>query len=160
MKTSKKGISLIKHFESLELDPYKCSADKWTIGYGHVIRANEQGLKAGITEEIAEELLKRDLLSAESDVELLVTQPMRQHEFDALVSFVFNLGRGNFAKSTLLKKINGRAPMFEIEEQINRWVWAGGKKLSGLVRRRKAEAHLYRRNQLKYNFEEENGLQS
>lgn len=106
MQTSDKGIALIKGFEGLRLKAYKCSAGVWTIGYGHT-----KGVKEGqtITEAEAETLLREDLRTFEVGVSSLVTVFLHQCQFDALVSFAFNLGVGAIKGSTLLKKINARA---------------------------------------------------
>lgn len=139
MKISESGLSLIKSFEGLELKAYLCPAKVWTIGYGHT-----QGVKEGqvITKEQAESLLKGDLLIYEQAV-LSHNLKLNQNQFDALVSFAYNLGTGNLAKSTLLKKakINPNDPT--IKDEFAKWNKAGGKVLSGLTRRRIAESNLY-----------------
>lgn len=143
MKTSKTGIELIKSFEGFESKPYYCSAGKLTIGYGHVILPKESF--TSLTKEEAEILLAKDLEKFESFVKNMVTVELTQHQFDALVSFCFNLGPVNLKKSTLLKKINKKD--FEgASKEFSKWVFASGKKLAGLVRRREAEASLFNRN--------------
>lgn len=104
MKTSKKGIELIKKHEGLRLEAYQCAANKWTIGYGHVILSGEN-LKI-ITKQQAEELLMKDLSIAEKCVNENVKVEISQNQFDALVSFVFNVGCGAFKSSTMLKALN------------------------------------------------------
>ena len=145
MKTSKSGIDLIKQFEGLKLAAYKCPAGIPTIGYGHTSTV-VMGQK--ISEEQAEALLIRDLEGCEADVARLVNAPLKQCQFDALVSFVFNLGAGNFKTSTLLKCVKLRDKSGAVRE-FGRWVFAtvGGvkTKLPGLVKRRAAEAELYAR---------------
>lgn len=139
MKTGQKGLELIKHFEGLRLKSYQCSAAVWTIGYGHTA-----GVKPGdlITTEEADAFLRQDIAESERSVSRYVSVPLTQHQFDALVSFTFNLGSGNLRTSTLLKKLNtGDYPA--AAEEFLRWVNAGGKKLSGLVRRREAERALF-----------------
>jgi lysozyme len=144
MKASREGIELIKRFEGLRLHAYLCPANVPTIGYGHTKTA-AMGQK--ITEEQAEALLIRDLVGAENDVTRLAGA-LKQCQFDALVSFVFNLGAGNFKASTLLKCVKLRDKAGAVRE-FGRWVSAtvGGKrqKLAGLIARRAAEAELYGR---------------
>lgn len=138
---TQKGIDLIKRFEGLCLKAYKCPAGVWTIGYGHT-----QGVKEGdtITEIEAENLLKRDVCNFEINVRASVVANLNDHQYDALTSFAYNVGLGAFRKSTLLRIINkGNASEDDIRKQFDRWVYAGGKALPGLVRRRHAEADLY-----------------
>ena len=139
MKTSPKGISLIKEFEGLSLDAYLCSAGVLTIGYGHT-----GGVQKGdrITAKKAEELLQDDLKKFENGVLRLVRVPLNQNQFDALVAFAFNLGVGNLGKSTLLRKLNDRDFRGAAAEFV-KWNKAGGKELAGLTRRRIAEAELF-----------------
>lgn len=139
MKISKDGLDLIKRFEGLRLEAYKCSGDVWTIGYGHT-----KGVKPGdvITEEQANQFLREDVAWAEDAVNGYVYAGITQSAFDALVSFTFNLGTGALQSSTLLKKVNA-GEHARVVEQLGRWVNAGGKPLKGLARRRAAEAVLY-----------------
>ncbi len=139
MKTSKAGIDLIKKAEGYRAKAYYCPAGILTIGYGHT-----RGVKVGmiITEAEAERLLQSDLESAEKTVSQALPE-LTQYQFDALVSFVFNLGADNFLNSTLLKKIKARATRAEICQQFNRWVFSGHTRLEGLVKRRKAESDLF-----------------
>ena len=139
-KTSQTGIDLIKQYEGLRLTAYKCAAGVWTIGYGHT-----EGVTGAmiITEETANELLERDLAKFEAGVAELVRVEINQNQFDALVSFAFNVGLANLAKSTLLKKINGLRPVGECQAEFLRWNKAGGKVLAGLTKRRNAEAYLF-----------------
>lgn len=139
MTTSNIGIELIKRHEGLRLQAYKCPADVWTIGYGHT-RTAKQGLV--ITPLQAQELLKEDLLTAENAVNNLHLN-VNQVQFDALVSFVFNLGSGNFQRSTLLKKIKANANDPAISSEFAKWIRGGGRVLPGLVKRRREEAELY-----------------
>ena len=140
------GLSLIKQFEGLELTAYLCPANIPTIGYGNtnsVTRA-DVGRKT-ITAAQAETLLRADLVRFEKAVEHLVSVPLTDNQFAALVSFAFNLGEGNLAKSTLLKRINAKAPLADIERSWMQWVNANGKRLQGLVNRRAAEMALYKK---------------
>ena len=139
MKTGSKGIDLIKHFEGCELEAYKCPAGVWTIGYGHI-----KGVKEGmtITEHQAEEMLKSELHEYEGYINNLVTVELNQNQFDAMVSWVYNLGGGNLKASTLLKVLNA-GDYAGVPAQMMRWNKAGGKVLEGLTRRRQAEADLF-----------------
>lgn len=139
MKTSQRGIELIKKHEGLRLAAYLCPAGIPTIGYGHT-----KGVKLGqvISEEEAEQLLREDLAASEMEVERHNLR-INQNQFDALVSFVFNVGAGNFRSSTLLKRIKENPNHPDIRNQFNRWVYGGGRILKGLVKRRNDEAKLY-----------------
>jgi len=139
MKTSEQGIKLIKHFESLRLEAYQCAANTWTIGYGHT-RTARQGLV--ITEREADKLLEVDMAIFEAQINKLRLK-VNQNQYDALVSFTFNLGFGNFKNSTLLKKIRMDADDFKIASEFIRWTKANGKRLRGLLLRRLAESVLY-----------------
>ncbi len=139
MNTSQNGIDLIKHFEGCELKAYKCPAGVWTIGYGHI-----KGVQEGdvITEQQAHEMLVEELDEYENYINTLVTVPLNQNQYDALVSWVYNLGSSNLNSSTLLRVLN-TGNYAEVPEQIMRWNKAGGKVLEGLTRRRQAEADLF-----------------
>lgn len=139
MTTSRRGIQLIKDFEGLKLESYKCPAGVWTIGYGHA-----KGVKPNVVidQMRAEDLLIEDIAPIERMLNKLGIN-FRQECFDALVSWNFNLGEGAFRNSTLLKKIVADAPDEEITDQIVKWVNAGGKPLVGLKRRRVAEANMF-----------------
>ena len=139
MHTSQKGLDLIKSFEGLRLSAYKDVVGVVTIGYG-----TTSGVKMGdtITKERAEELLREDVKRLEGYVDRLVKVPLTQGQFDALVSFTYNLGPGALEKSTLLDQLN-RGDYDSAAEQFWRWVKAGGKTLPGLVRRRAAERALF-----------------
>ena len=139
MKTSAEGLSLIKKFEGCELEAYQCSAGVWTIGYGHT-----KGVEAGdeISKEQAEEMLVEELHEYESYVNDFVTAPLSQNQYDALVSWVYNLGPANLKASTMLKVLNA-GEYEEVPAQMKRWNKAGGKVLEGLIRRREAESLLF-----------------
>ena len=146
MKTSKKGLDLIKKYEGLELKPYLCPANIPTIGYGATYYPNDVRVTMSdkdITEGFAEVLLLEMLERYEKGVERYVQVDINQNQFDALVSFAYNLGLGALKSSTLLKKINNNPCDQNIVFQFNRWTKAGGKKLKGLVKRRKEESILY-----------------
>lgn len=139
MKTSPKGIALIKEFEGLRLKAYKCPGGVWTIGYGHTA-----DVKPGmvISEAQAEEYLKADLIAFEkylNDLRLAINQ----NQFDALVSFIYNVGTGNFSSSTILRKIRANPQDNSIMDEFLRWVYSKGRVLPGLQRRRLAEMILY-----------------
>ena len=139
MRTGPQGIELIRHFEGCRLDAYLCPAGVWTIGYGHTADVKEGD---SIDQEAAEAFLIEDLEKFEQAVTRMVEVPLTQQQFDALVSWTFNLGAGNLAESTLLRKLNNYQ-YAEVPEQMMRWVKAGGQVLDGLVRRRAAEAALF-----------------
>jgi len=135
------GLAIIKFFEGFSPFTYIDAAGHPTIGFGHLIRPGET-FNEPLTGVAADELLRKDVQSAERDVNRSVKVPFLIHQFDAIVSFTFNLGGGALAKSTLLKRINaGRHE--DVPAQLDRWVYAGGKKLRGLVLRRTAEGVLY-----------------
>jgi lysozyme len=139
MKTSEEGRALIKKFEGCELEAYQCSANVWTIGYGHT-----QGIKEGdvCTQEDADRMLEEDLEEFEGYVQEAVNVPLEQHEFDALVAWTYNLGPSNLRSSTMLKRLND-SKFDQVPSEMRRWNKAGGKVLDGLVRRREAESLLF-----------------
>ena len=145
-KISQKGIDLIKNFEGLKLKPYLCSAGVPTIGYGNTFY--ETGKKVTlndpqITEKRAEELLAHLLVSFEKYVDSYCRDDISQNQFDALVSFAYNLGPNSLKASTLLKKVNANPTDPTIKAEFLKWTKAGGRVLKGLVLRREAEAALY-----------------
>ena len=149
MRISPRGLSLLKQFEGCRLIPYKDSAGLYTIGYGHLIADGKtlpDSAKYKITQKQADLLLKYDVIPREKAVERLCTVPLSQNEFDALVSFVFNLGAGCFQRSTIRQKLNrgDRAGAAKVLLRYNR---AGGKVIKGLVNRRMAEFKLFMSNQ-------------
>jgi len=139
MKTSETGIELIKKFEGCKLTAYRDPVGVLTIGYGHTGSDVKEGQK--ITQKKADALLKEDLEKFETGVNLLILAKYRftQNEFDALVSFAYNLGLGNLKKLTG----NGKRNKGQIADAIPLYNKAGGKVLSGLVKRRKAEQELF-----------------
>ena len=137
------GLALIKCFEGLAPEIYVCPGGWPTIGYGHVVRdAERERFADGIDETEAETLLRRDVATAEQAVLRLIRVPLEDGRFDALCSFTFNLGAGALQRSTLRRKVN-RGEHDAVPAEFGRWVWAGGRKLKGLMRRREAEAGLY-----------------
>lgn len=144
MTISKTGIDLIRHFEGLKLESYLCPAGIWTIGFG-----TTTGIKKGmqITESKAEELLRKDLDYFEDCILTFVETDITQNQFDALVSFTYNLGENALHKSTLLKKINAGC-FLEAADEFLKWNKARNKDgqlrpLAGLTRRRAAERLLF-----------------
>ena len=133
------GLDLIKQYEGLRLEAYLCPAGVPTIGYGHT-----KGVKIGqkITEDQADKLLADDFLEAESEAAKLITVPLTVNQLDALASFVFNLGASKLLGSTLRRKLN-TGDYKGAAEEFDKWVFAGGKKLNGLIARRAAESKLF-----------------
>ena len=141
MNVNNAGIALIKSFEGLSLVAYQCPAKIWTVGFGHTGPDVHQG--ATIRETEAEYLLKGDLLEFEHGVEeFLDGVPASFNEFSAMVSLAFNIGLGNFRKSSVLK-YHKQGKKALAANAFLLWVKGGGKKLPGLVRRRVAERRLY-----------------
>jgi len=139
MHISNEGINLIKKFEGCELEAYKDAVGVWTIGYGHTKNVRE-GMT--ISKEQADNMLLNELDEYCEHVEKAVKIDLKQNEFDALVSWTYNLGPTNLNESTMLKVLNDK-DFNEVPHQIKRWNKAGGKVLQGLVRRREAEALLF-----------------
>ena len=140
-RTHEDGVALIKAFEGLKLKAYRCPAGVWTIGYGHT-RTVYPDMQ--ITEAEAECLLREDLCVVERAIERLVTVPLNDFEFAALACFVFNVGIGNFERSTLLKLLN-RGWYDQVPAQLTRWNRSKGEAKGGLSRRRAAEGRLWLR---------------
>jgi len=145
MKASINAIKLIQDSEEFMSKPYLCPAGVPTIGYGSTIYENGTRVKLSdpeITEERAVEILFDQLKKYENAVNRYVHVPINQNQFDALVDFAYNAGAGNLQKSTLLRKIN--AGDYEgASKEFSKWVYGGGKKLNGLVKRRDAERRLF-----------------
>ena len=139
MRASKKAYDIIQEFEGCRLDAYQDSVGVWTIGYGHTKTA-KKGMR--IDRREANRLLLEDVAHHAKGVDSLLKVDVNQNQFDALVSFAFNLGVGALGKSTLLRKLNNGDTAGAAAE-FDRWVYAGGKKLNGLVRRRDAERKLF-----------------
>jgi lysozyme len=140
-----KGIPIIRKFEGLKLKAYLCPAGVWTIGYGNTFYENGSKVQEGekITLDRADKLLFFVVQKFEAEVKKLVKSTINDNQLGALTSFAFNVGAGNLAKSTLLKKVNANPNDATIRDEFMRWTKAGGKVLNGLVTRRKAEADLY-----------------
>ena len=139
MKASEQLIEKLKEFEGLRRVAYRCPAGVWTIGYGHTA-----GVRRGMTidEREADGLLREDLKMVEAAVNGLGVCA-KQCEFDALVSFAFNLGVHALKGSTLLKCIERGDGKRDIQRQFRRWVYSDGKVLAGLVKRREWEARRF-----------------
>lgn len=143
------GLRFIAKYEGLRTELYNDSAGHCTIGYGHLVHtgpcdgSEPEEFKRGITRERAEELLRADVARFEKAVNDRVKVELAQHQFDALVSFTFNVGAGNLANSDLLAKLN-RGDYASVPDELNRWVYGGGRKLPGLVRRRRDEGTMFR----------------
>ena len=153
MRKSKDGVDLIKHFEGCKLEAYQCSGDVWTIGHGHT-KGVEEGQK--ITKKIAAAFLQEDIEMVETHVTRLVTVELEQHQWDALISWCFNLGCGNLRSSTMLQVIN-RGEIDQVTSELIRWDKSNGKALAGLTRRRKSEATLFDKGELDYGKVKDNG---
>ena len=157
MITGEEGIKLIKHFEGCHYKPYLCPALLWTVGYGHVLYPEQNRLKLSErktyklkpehnrewSQEEVDDLLRKDLLRFENGVcRLLSTVPLKQNQFDALVSFSFNLGLGTLQRSTVRSALLRGDEKTAIDTLL-KYKRAGGKVLKGLERRRAAEANLF-----------------
>lgn len=145
MKLNKEGKDLIKRFEGLKLQSYQCSAMRWTVGYGNTFYEDGSPVKKGdiITKERAEKLF--DLIVSDfcKKVDTQIKTILTENQYSAIVSFTYNVGIANLAKSTLLKKVNFNPNDPTIRQEFMKWNKAGGKVLAGLTTRRAAEALLY-----------------
>jgi GH24 family phage-related lysozyme (muramidase) len=140
MVPSQVALDLIKQFEGFRRKVYRCPGGYWTIGYGHVLRAAEE--LAEVTQDEAEILLCQDAGIAGRAVNRLIHVPLTQNQFDALVSFTFNVGAGALQRSTLRRIIN-REEHTQVPQELMKWVRAGGQVMPGLVRRRERESGNY-----------------
>lgn len=143
---TEEGLALIKRFEGFSTTPYLCPAGWWTIGWGAVRDGRGEPVTAvtpSIAEDEAEALLRRDVGLAEHAVLRQIEVLLVDGQFDALVSFTFNLGAGALQRSMLRRKVNREAHA-DVPAEFLKWVFAGGRRLFGLVRRRAAEVELYR----------------
>jgi lysozyme len=145
-KLSKRGLDLIKKYEGFRAQPYKCPAGVPTIGYGATYYPDGKRVKmtdAPVTEKQASEMLKAMVIPYEKAVDTYCIDSINQNQFDALVSFAYNVGTNGLKNSTLLKKLNVNANDPTIRDEFMKWTKAGGKTLKGLVNRRKEEADIY-----------------
>ena len=143
---NKACIDLIKHFEGLFLKPYLCPANVATIGYGTIRYPNGTKVRltdAPITEAKAMEYLMFEINQKARAIEPMLREDLTENQFAALISFAYNLGEGALRKSTLLKKVNENPLDAQIRNEFQKWIYADGRKLNGLLRRRNAEADLY-----------------
>lgn len=147
MRLNAETIEHIKRLEALRLraypDPGSRNGEPWTIGYGHtsdMFMKVRRGME--ITQEQADAALEWDLEEAAVTVRSHIKVPLTENQFGALVSFVFNVGGGNFGKSTLLKKLNA-GNYSAVPGELAKWVFNDGKRMAGLVNRRAAEAALW-----------------
>ena len=139
MRTTTGTKYKIKKFEGLRLKAYVCAAGVCTIGYGHTVGVKPSDV---ITQAQADTFFEMDIMAVESQVTALPLD-LGQYQFDAVVSFCFNVGIGNFKKSTLYKKIKANAYDPSIPAEFKKWIYGGGKILPGLVTRREWEAKRY-----------------
>jgi len=146
MKLNENGYKLICEFEGLKLKPYLCSAKIPTIGYGNTYYPNGKRvtlLDEPITKEYAFEIFKAIADKFAKRVDEMVTSELNQNQFNALVSFAYNVGTGAFATSTLLKKLNNNPNDVTIKNEFLKWVKANKKVIQGLVNRREKESAIY-----------------
>lgn len=137
-------VELVKRFEGFRAKPYLCPAGVWTIGYGSTRRAGRPVKRSDppVTPEEAEALLLDDLAGFEAAVSRMVRSNLNENQHGALTSFAYNLGAAALRSSTLLKRVNGRE-WDDVPGEFRKWVYAGGRKLAGLVARRAAEVDLW-----------------
>jgi lysozyme len=138
--TSRAGRELIRQFEGERLESYRCPANKWTISVGVCGPHVTEGMK--ITQAESDELFAATLRTFELAINKLITAPVSQNQFDAIISLVYNIGLGNFQRSTLLRLLNqGRHRDAVLE--FTRWSFANGQQMPGLLRRRRAEMAMF-----------------
>ncbi len=142
MTLSQAGADMICKYEGFRANAYLCPANYWTIGYGHLIKRGDGLMRKVLTKQEAKDLFNEDAKVFVDGVNRVVNTKLTQGQFDALVSFAFNLGVGALEKSTLLKHVNARKFALA-EKEFGKWVNAAGKKLDGLVARRAEEAAIF-----------------
>ncbi len=144
MAISNQGLNFIKNWEGCKLKTYICAAGKPTIGIGHVLLPGEdKKFKDGITEEFAEQMFLSDVKPREASIRSVVRVPLNQRQYDAIVSFVFNIGVQAFKTSTFLKRLNERR-FIEASNELLRWCKDdNGKVIKGVLNRREAERKLF-----------------
>lgn len=145
MEVNKAGRDLIKKFEGCKLKAYKCPANLWTISWGLTFYPDGTKVKEGdvITQQQAEDYFNAIVDDFAKKVDALIKSNVSENNFSALVSFAYNVGMGNFQRSTLLRKVNANPKDKTIPAEFRKWVRANNVVLQGLVRRREAEAKLY-----------------
>jgi len=143
MNVSSLGKSFIQSFEKCRLMPYQDQGGKWTIGYGHLVLADED-FTNGITQDQADSLFATDLAAkAEQPVSEAVSVDLNQQQFDALCSLCYNIGAGNFHGSTLVKLLNENMPPDRVAAEFGKWCHVNGEVSEGLFERRGAEADIF-----------------
>ena len=145
MKINSEGLNIIKHFEGFSPSVYLCPANRWTIGYGSTWDKNRKSVTKAhpdITEEEGEVLLRQELDHCYYAISKLVDAEITENMHSALCSFIFNVGSGNFQRSTMRMKLN-RGDYYGASAEFPKWRKAGGKILKGLVRRRTMERDLF-----------------
>lgn len=142
MNLSQRGLDVIKSFEGFSSKAYLCPSGIWTNGYGHTNGVTKDTPEISVFD--AEKNLQSDLAISQNIVDRLIKVPLAQGQYDALVSFTFNLGGGCLQRSTLRQKVNREDHEGAVLE-FSKWIYGGGRKLPGLIARRKAEAMLYGR---------------
>jgi len=144
----KNALDIIKFFEGFEKKAYKDAAGLWTIGWGTLLENNPVLFARFVTngetisEQEAESILLSHIKKDTATIKQLVKINLRENELEALKSFVYNVGSGNFKKSTLLKKLNG-GDKYGAADEFSKWIFAGGQKLNGLIKRREEERKLF-----------------
>jgi lysozyme len=141
MKISAAGVAMVARFEGCKMKAYRDAVGVWTIGYGHTSAAGPPQVTPGltITRDQAKDILANDLAMFESGVDALLRSAPTQGQYDAMVSFAYNVGLGNFAKSSVLRLFNA-GDETGAAQAFGKWTKAGGRVLPGLVTRRAAEA--------------------
>ena len=139
--TTGKGVDFIKGYERFMAHVYDDGYGYPTIGYGHLIRPGE--LFTVVDKERGLDILRKDLFNAERSVLRLVNVPLSDSQYDALVSFAFNAGGGALQRSTLRMRLNRGEPREDVAPEFMKWIWAGGRKSTGLLRRRNAEREMF-----------------
>jgi lysozyme len=144
MEINEEGLALIRKFEGFRARAYRDAVGVWTIGYGHTAMAGAPQVKAGlsVTREKAAQILVRDVVQFSEGVASAVKVELNDNQFSALVSFAYNVGLGNFRKSSVLKAVNAE-DHDTVPRRLALWNRAGGRVLPGLVTRRAAEGALY-----------------
>ena len=144
MRTNEAGLDLIKHYEGKRLKSYLCPANHWTVGYGAIRYFDGEPVPPNvtITEQEADDLLRRDLIDTEDFVSRLVRVPLTENQFSATVSLVFNIGAGNFQRSQIRQRVN-RKDYYCAASIWWQWRRGGGRILPGLVKRRESERQLW-----------------
>ena len=145
MKLNEAGLNIIKHYEGYSSSVYCCPAGRWTIGWGSTWDNKGRPIKKtqeDISQDYAEKLLLREIRHTDHAIDKLVTAELNENMYSALTSFIYNVGSGNFQRSTLRMKLN-RGDYQGAADELPKWRKAGGRVLKGLVRRRKSERDLF-----------------